>query len=140
VVSLAYIDDAKFELEHSHRDVSTDPGSTIFAQWIKSYSRQINGQLGVSTDVAAVAQDNHTSNTIVDAIATLLEARFVYYDDQEKTPLSERGSIPIPHLKMDRFAYLRVDLEELKGQIPTIASSDPPAFNFDLDTVEGGFD
>jgi len=140
VVNLAYIDDSTFELEHVHRDVSADPTSLVFAQWIKSYSTQINGQLGVSTDVGSFGDDNHKSKTIVDAIATLLEARFVYNDDQEKTPLSERGSIPVPHLKMDRFTYLRADLEELKGQLPNIAPSDPPAFNFDLDTVEGGFD
>lgn len=76
----------------------------------------------------------------MDAIATLLEARFVYYDDLQKTPLSERGELEVPRLKMARFVDIRDNLETLKGQIPTVAASDPPAFNFDLDTVEGGYD
>ena len=140
MVNLAYIDETTFELEHKHRDASADPGTSQFAQWIKTYSRQINGQLGVPTDIGSFGDDTHATNDIVDVIAVLLEARYVYYDDLEKTPLTERGSLEIPHIKMDRFGYLRADLEELKGQIPTIASNDPPAFNFDLDTVEGGFD
>lgn len=140
MVSLAYIDETTFELEHSHRDVSADPGTTQFAQWILSYSTQINNYLGVSTNICAFGDNSHTSNTIVDAMATLLEGRFVYYDDLEKTPLSERGVLEVPRLKMKRFVDVQDNLETLKGQIPTIASNDPPAFNFDLDTVEGGFD
>ena len=116
------------------------PTSEVFAQWITSYTSQINGYIGVSTDICAFGDATHTSETIVDVIATLLEARFVYYDDVEKTPLSERGQLEIPNLKMPRYAYLRETLEDLKGQIPTVASSDPPAFNFDLDTISGGFD
>ena len=64
----------------------------------------------------------------------------MYYDDLKKTPLSERGELEIPNLKMPRYAYLRDVLDALKGMIPSVASSDPCAFNFDLDTIEGGFD
>ena len=140
MVNLAYIDDATFELEHVHRDVSVDPTSTVFAQWIKSYSTQINNYLGVSANICAFGDNSHTSNTIVDAIATLLEARFVYSDDLDKTPLTERGVLEVPRLKMNRFVDIQDNLETLKGQLPTIAANDPPAFNFDLDTIEGGFD
>lgn len=134
---MAYIDDATFELEHSHRDVSVDPTSTVFAQWIKSYSAQCNGYLGVSTDIAAFGDDSHTSRTMVDVMATLLEARFVYYDDLEKTPLTMRGTLEVPYLKMARFAHLRGDLDDLKGSLPSIEA---PAFNFDINTTTGGFD
>lgn len=64
----------------------------------------------------------------------------MYYDDLDKTPLSERGALEVPRLKMPRFADIRDNLEALKGMIPSVASADPCAFNFDLDTVEGGFD
>lgn len=84
--------------------------------------------------------ESHAGSVITEIIATLLEARFVYFDDLDKTPLSERGELEIPHLKMIKYAYLRSDLEDLKGQIPSVATADPPAFNFDLDTVEGGYD
>ena len=77
---------------------------------------------------------------MVDAIATLLEARFVYQDDLERTPLSERGSLEVPRLKMMNFTDIRDNLDTLKGQIPEVASNDPPAFNFTLDMLEGGFD
>ena len=112
----------------------------MFAQWILSYSAQINGYLGIDANCCAFGDASHTSYTVVDIIATLLEARFVYYDDQEKTPLSVRGDIEVPYLRMDRFGYLRAQLEDLKGQLPSIASNDPPAFNFDLNTTSGGFD
>ena len=140
MVNLAYIDDATFELEHPHRDVSVDPTSTVFAQWIKSYSTQINNYLGTQNDIAAFGDNNHKSRTIVDAIATLLEARFVYSDDLDKTPLTERGVLEVPRLKMRRFIDIQDNLDTLKGADPTVSSGDPPAFNFDLDTIEGGFD
>lgn len=127
-------------MEYSHRDASVDPGATQFAQWIKSYSTQVNGELQVESDVAAFGDDSHTSRTIVDTIGQLLEARFVYYEDLEKTPLTERGTIIIPHLKDLRFLSLRQSLIDLRGMIPTVSADDPPAFNFDLDVLEGGFD
>jgi len=74
---------------------------------------------------------------VVSAIADLLEARCVYNDDLSKTPLTERGALEIPHIKMDRFFYIRGMLDELKGQVSSI---EVPGFNFDLDTTEGGFD
>lgn len=96
--------------------------------------------MGVPSDICDSADASHTSETIIDVIAKLLEAMFIYCDDLDKTPLTERGKLEIPHIKMDRFAYLRANLDDLKGQIPTVATSDPPAFNFDLDTLEGGFE
>ena len=70
-------------------------------------------------------------------IATLLESLYVYTENIDKTPLSERGDIPIPHLKMEVFFTLRSELEDLKGIVTSI---EVPGFNFDLDTTEGGFD
>lgn len=46
----------------------------------------------------------------------------------------------IPHLKDDQFISLRKALRDLRGMLPTISGDDPPAFNFDLDVTEGGFD
>jgi hypothetical protein len=127
-------------LEYSYRVPATYPGSTNFAQWVKTYSTQINGELQVESDVAAFGDDSHTSNTIVDVISKLLEARYVYQEDLDKTPLTERDGMIIPHLKDAQFLSLREALFDLKGMLPTISADDPPAFNFDLDVLEGGFD
>ena len=127
-------------LEYPYRIPATYPGTTSFDQWIKTYSAQINNELGVSTDVAAFGDNSHTSNIIVSVISALLESRYVYQEDRDKTPLTERGAMIIPHIKDSQFVSLREDLKALKGQLPTIASSDPPAFNFDLDVTEGGYD
>jgi hypothetical protein len=127
-------------LEYSYRVPATYPGSTNFTQWVKTYSTQINGELQVESDVAAFGDDSHTSNTIVDVISKLLEARYVYQEDLDKTPLTERDGMIIPHLKDAQFLSLREALFDLKGMLPTISADDPPAFNFDLDVLEGGFD
>lgn len=127
-------------LEYPYRIPATYPGTTSFAQWIKTYSTQINTFLGVTTDIAAFGTDDHTSRTIVTVISALLESRYVYQEDRDKTPLSERGDMIIPHIRDQQFVSLRADLEGLKGQLPTVASNDPPAFNFDLDVTEGGYD
>lgn len=56
----------------------------------------------------------------------------------DKTPLTERGdNLELPSLRMPKYAHLRFILEDLKG---ADASIEGPAFNFDLDTLEGGFD
>ena len=94
----------------------------------------------VESDVASFGDNSHTSNTIVDIIGQLLEAKFVYYEDRDKTPLSERGIMIIPHIKDDKFLSLRIALADLKGMIPSVSSADPPAFNFDIQSLEGGFD
>ena len=127
-------------LEYSYRIPATYPGTTNFAQWIKTYGTQINTHLGVTSDIAAFGDDSHTSRTIVTVISALLESRYVYQEDRDKTPLTERGAMIIPHIKDPQFVSLREDLEGLKGQLPTIAPDDPPAFNFDLDVTEGGYD
>lgn len=127
-------------LEYSYRVPATYPGTTNFDQWIITYSTQINTQLGVSSDVAAVADNSHTSNTIVTVISALLESRYVYQEDRDKTPLTERGAMIIPHIKDAQFVSLRSDLEGLKGILPSVSSDDPPAFNFDLNVTQGGYD
>ena len=137
---MVYIDETTFELEYPKRDASISPGSNQFTQWIKTYSAQINGYLQVENDVAAFGDDSHTSNTIVSIIGILIESRFVYNDDLEKTPLSIRGELIVPNLKMAQFVYLRADLDDLRGMLPTISAGDPPAFNFDINASEGGFD
>ena len=137
---MAYIDETTFELEYQYRDASVYPGTSQFTQWILSYSTQINGELQVEGDVAAFGDLSHTSNTIVDIIGQLLESRFVYNEDRDKTPLQERGPMIIPHIKDDQFLSLRRALFDLKGMLPQVSPGDPPAFNFDLNTVEGGFD
>lgn len=137
---IAYTDEATFEKDFPHRDASGSPGSTQFTQWIKIYSTQINGELQVESDVVAFGADTHTSNTVLDIINQLLEFKFIFFEDIDKTPLTERQNLQIPHIKDDRFLSFRKALEDLKGQIPTIVPDDPPAFNFDLNVTEGGFD
>ena len=137
---IAYTDESTFEKTYYWRDASTSPGTTQFSQWITEYSTQINGELGVSTDVGAFGDNSHTSNTIVTSIGQLLEAMFIYAEDRDKTPLTERDEMIIPHIKDAQFLSIRESLKDLKGQLPTIASDDPPAFNFDLDVTEGGYD
>ena len=127
-------------LEYSYRVPATYPGTNNFAQWIKTYGTQINTQLGVSSDIAAFGDDSHTSRTIVTVISALLESRYVYQEDRDKTPLTERGAMIIPHIKDPQFVSLRGDLEGLKGILPSVSPDDPPAFNFDLDVTEGGYD
>ena len=90
--------------------------------------------------MGAFGDNTHSTNTIVDIIGQLLESRFVYVEDRDKTPLTERGPMIIPHLKDDQFLSLRKALIDLKGMLPTISADDPPAFNFTLDQLEGGFD
>ena len=64
----------------------------------------------------------------------------MYSEDREKTPLTERGDLLIPHIKDPQFLSIREALFDLKGMIPNVASNDPPGFNFDLNVTEGGFD
>ncbi len=116
------------------------PGSTQFTRWILDYSTQINGELQVEGDVAAFGDSSHTSETIITVIGKLLEAMFIYSEDREKTPLTERGDLIIPHIKDDQFLSIRKSLFDLKGMLPTTASTDPPAFNFDLNVTQGGYD
>lgn len=108
---------------------------------IKTYSAQINGYLQVSSDVCAFGDASHTSETIVGIISELLEAHIKYIEDLDKTPLTERAdTITPPSLDMRKYIHMKVMLDSLKGMIPTVSSQDPCAFNFDLDTLEGGFD
>ena len=93
--------------------------------------------MGVSTDICAFGDLTHTSETLIDVSATLLEARFVYFEDLDKTPLTERGTLEVPYLKMARFLHLRENLDDLKGQVPSI---EPSTFNFDLTRTQGGFE
>jgi len=130
---MVLIDEATFENIFPHRDASAVPGSTQFTQWIKTYTAKINGYLGVSTDICAFGDATHESESIIAIISDLLEAHYVYTDDLERTPLSERGNIIKPYLTSD----MRMMLDELKGQDDTI---EEPAFNFDTNVTSGGFD
>ncbi len=65
---------------------------------------------------------------------------FIYTEDRDKTPLTERDEMILPHIKDAQFLSIRESLKDLKGQLPSVASDDPPAFNFDLDVTEGGYD
>lgn len=94
----------------------------------------------MESDVASFGDDSHISNTIVANIGHLLEAMFIYSEDREKTPLTERGELIIPNIKDAQFLSIRESLKDLKGMIPTVSSDDPPAFNFDLNVTEGGYD
>ena len=114
------------------------PGTGQFTQLIKTFTAQINGYIGVTSDICAFGDATHESETIIGIIAELIEAHLKYVEDLDKTPLSERGdNISPPSLHMPKYAHARAILEDLKG---SDASIEPPAFNFDLDTIEGGFD
>ena len=120
-----------------HRDASTWPGTTQFTQIIKTYTAQINNYLQVTTDICAFGDATHEGETIIGIIATLIEAHLKYLEDLGKTPLSERGDLEVPSIHMPKYTYMLQALDELKGSDSTIEA---PAFNFDLDTLEGGFD
>jgi hypothetical protein len=130
---MAYIDEATFELLFPHRDASASPGTNQFTQWIKAYTAKINGYLGVSTDICAVGDDTHEEESIVAVIANLIEAHYVYVDDLNRTPLSERGNLTRPYLSVS----MKQILDNLKGQDESIEA---PAFNFRTDTTQGGYD
>ena len=123
---------------YKHRDASVFPGTTQFTQLIKTYSAQINGYLQVTSDICAFGDASHESETIIGIIAELLEAHLKYIDDLDKTPLTERGdNIRPPSLDMPQYVHIKLMLDNLKGADATI---EPPAFNFDLDVLEGGFE
>ena len=134
---MVYIDEATFENIYTHRDASVSPGSTQFTQWIKTYSTQINNYLQVSSDICAVADASHVSETIIGVIGVLLENHYDYIDLWRRTPEPERATLPVPHIRDRQFLGLLFDLDSLKGQDSSI---EEPAFNFILSRTEGGFE
>ena len=73
-------------------------------------------------------------NTLKDVADDLLIRKYWFekYIDFSSTPEMRNEALP------ELTAENKGDLDSLRGQTPI--SDDPPAFNFDLDVTEGGFD
>ena len=88
----------------------------------------INDFLDVEADIATSADDDHTSQTCARVAGVLLEAKLIWLENLDKTPLSERSETPEPDLMGIDNIKLRDKLNNLRRR------EQPRAFNFNLNT------
>lgn len=128
---MAYTTSTIFELQYPHRatpGVATFPGTTQFAQWIIDITSDINDFLDETSDIATSGDNNHDSQTCAKVAGVLLEAKMIWTENMEKTPLSERSEIPEPDLMDPSYVQLRAKLNNLRRK------NKPVAMNFSMNT------
>ena len=106
----------------------TFPTTTQFAQWQKWADSKIKSYLQCGNTLPT------DQGNIMESVADdLLVRKFNYEKLLPKLLSGELLSLSLPELTGPN----KMDLDSLKGQDESI---EDPAFNFDLDRLEGGFD
>lgn len=123
--------------QYEYRHIEDFPGIGAFKQAIKDYTIQINNYLQVDADICSYGDYSQQSNTLAKVIGELMEAKFNWSEIIPNKAPPTREEYPEPHLRQDRFAHLRADLDSVRGMDTSI---EPGSFNFNVDKTTGGFD
>lgn len=107
----------------------TFPTILQFAEWVEWADGKMKTYLQcgdtLPTDIGDILKD------VAD---DLLIRKYRYEKEVGFATTPEMLNTPLPELT----EHNKSDLDSLKGQ--GVDDTDPPAFNFDLDTMEGGFE